>query len=103
MAAYDRPMSPKRFKPGATLGFLLGGVATVVTATAIVTAARAQAPLDKSVSPFAGRPTTGATIVPKSRYSRKPLTTLETPTGERSIPRYDNFNFDSRPCAATRP
>ena len=41
MTANERPMSPGRLKPGVTLGFLLGGVATVAVVAAIVTAARA--------------------------------------------------------------
>src|SRR4051812_24168997 len=49
MTAPDRPMSPRRLKPGIKLGFLLGGVATVAIVTVIVTAERTQSPPDKSV------------------------------------------------------
>ena len=48
-------MSPRRLKPGAKLGVLLGGFALVAIVTLIVTAERAQPPPDKSVRPSSDR------------------------------------------------
>src|SRR5262245_60596644 len=47
MTASDRPMSPRRAKPGAKLGLLLGGLALVALVMGIVTTGRAQPPPDK--------------------------------------------------------
>src|SRR5438270_2297432 len=55
MTVHDRPMSPRRLKPGAKLGLLLGGVALVAVVTLIVTAERTQSSPDKSVRPSSDR------------------------------------------------
>src|SRR5439155_21575892 len=55
MRASDRPKPPGKLKPWAKPGVLLGGVATVAMAAAIVTTARAQPPRDAPVRQFADR------------------------------------------------